>query len=201
MKKTLSTLALLSVLSACSSAPLPNLPAQGLLPLQAQNVQLQGGADSLPVHLNIKQAEIEVRTAELNRQFEHILKLSEEKRLRNPVIQPLEGSSLEVAGRVKAAQLLPEVSFKVTGNLQAMPNNVIRFSPTDIRVVGIPVKSLLDILGLELSNIAKFKDRWGRVVQSGNDIDLVIEKFTTDAVIEGQIKTIRTSGSGISVIF
>ena len=108
---------------------------------------------------------------------------------------------MQLIGRIKPAALIPELGFKVVGELQARPGNVIRFHPIDIRVVGIPVKSLMDILGLELGNLAKFKDAWGRVVQSGNDIDLVLQKFTSDAIIEGQIKQIATDSTGITVIF
>lgn len=187
-------------LSACGapslSAPLAAAPPR---PVQAQRVQAQLEG-SPPVRLQIKQAEIAVSTAELNTQLKAILKLSNEQRLRNPVLSA-DGEGLQLVGKVKAARFLPEVSFSVQGTLSALPGNIIRFSPQDIRVVGIPVKQLMDVIGLELANLAKFKDRWGRVVQSGNDIDLIIEKFTSDAIIEGQIKEVRPESSGITVFF
>ncbi|MGV3525282.1 MAG: hypothetical protein ACO1RX_13710 [Candidatus Sericytochromatia bacterium] len=194
----------LLALSACAapSALPPTQVSRPLISAQSQMAPQASGPDSLPVHLRIQRAEIEVSSTELNRQFKHILSLSNEQRLREPVLRSLDANQgLELVGRVKAANWLPEVSFRVSGTLGARPGNVLRFSPTDIRVVGLPVKSLLDLIGVELSNIAKFKDRWGRVVQSGNDIDLIIEKFTQDAVIEGQIREVRTSASGVMVVF
>lgn len=197
-KETFLALGLALSLSACGA------PAVGLSPaapqiLQAQQLQAQLEG-SPPVHLQIKQAEIAVSEAELNKQFKAILELSNEQRLRETLMST-DANGLKLAGKVKAARYLPEVSFSVQGNLAALPGNVIRFSPQDIRVVGIPVKQLMDVIGLELANIAKFKDRWGRVVQSGNDIDLIIEKFTNDAIIEGQIKQVRPDETGITVFF
>ena len=57
------------------------------------------------------------------------------------------------------------------------------------------------ILALELANLVKFEDQWGRVVQSGNDIDLIIQKFTSDAVIEGQIREVQAEAESLLVVF
>jgi len=153
------------------------------------------------VHLQIRQAHIGLSVAELNKQFLSILALSNEQRIRQPVLRTLPPNQLALTGRIKAASYVPEVSFSVTGTLQARPGNVIRFSPTDIRVVGIPFKQVMDILGLELANLAKFEDQWGRVVQSGNDIDLIIQKFTSDAIIEGQIREVQAEAENLVVVF
>lgn len=193
------SLVTLASLSACGAPTAPVGP-RALVAQASVNAPVAEPV-APPVRLRIKRAEIEVSGAELNKQFLSILELSNEKRLRQCVLSPLEGSSLQLAGKVKPFSYSPEIPFKVTGDLKAMPGNVLRFTPTDIRVVGIPFKGLMDLIGLELSNLAKFKDRWGRVVQSGNDIDLVIEKFTKDAIIEGQIKETRTGASGVTVIF
>ncbi|HEY9844014.1 MAG TPA: hypothetical protein V6D23_26320 [Candidatus Obscuribacterales bacterium] len=195
----LAALTLVSI-SACGAPN--NLPVgpRALVAAQATAPQ-PNGPEMPPVHLRIKRAEIEVSGQELNAQFKSILELSNEKRLRETVMTPLDGHSLQLVGKVKPFSYSPELPFKVTGDLKALPGNVLRFTPTDIRVVGIPFKGMMDILGIELSNLAKFKDRWGRIVQNGNDIDLVIEKFTNDAIIEGQIKEARTAASGVTVFF
>lgn len=188
----LTTLTLLT-LAGCGT---PGLPVSTRLTSQATTAPVMP-----PVHLRVKQAVIEVAAQELDTQFKSILALSDEKRLTQTVLTPLDGHSLQLTGRVKAAGWVPEVPFSVKGDLTVQPHNVLRFTPTDIRVAGIPFKGMMDILGIELANIAKFKDRWGRIVQSGNDIDLVIEKFTSDAVIEGVIQDVRTAASGVTVIF
>lgn len=191
-------LASLTLTTACQ--------AQGTLPLQSiapqSLVQTQSAqAESPPVRLTIKRAEIAVSATELNKQFQSILTLSNEKRLKNAVLTPVPGGKLMSKGRVKAKSYLPEVSFELEGSLQALPGNRIRFSPEKIKVAGIPVKSLMDAIGLELSNIAKFKDSFGRIEQKGNDIDLIVQRFTKDAIIDGQIKHIQTTPQELVVIF
>ncbi|MBF2054958.1 MAG: hypothetical protein IGS03_16040 [Candidatus Sericytochromatia bacterium] len=205
MRQRILPLILALGLSACAANPLPNAP-MGTLQRPAvvalnQSVAATAGPDSPPVRLQIRQAQIGLSTAELNKQFLSILALSEEERIREPVLRSLPPNQLGLSGRIKAARYLPEVSFSVTGTLQALPGNVIRFSPTDIRVIGIPFKQIMDILGLELANLAKFKDQWGRVVQNGNDIDLIIQKFTSDAIIEGQIRSVQAEAEGLLVVF
>ena len=192
-------------LSACATPLNAQLPVRqsAVAAVQAHSaaaIPAQQGPESPPVRLQIRRAEIAVTQETLNQQFKAILELSNEKRLREAVITTGD-NALNMTGKVKAARFLPEVPFSVRGELTARPGNVIRFSPTDIRVVGIPLKRMMDIVGLELANLAKFKDRWGRVVQSGNDIDLIIEKFTSDAIIEGQIKEVRPDAEGITVFF
>lgn len=202
--RPLLTASLLLSLTACGAPASLPVGARITNQVAAQapsSVANPAGPSMPPVHLRVKQAVIEVAAQELDQQFKSILALSDEKRLTETVLTPLEGHSLKLAGKVKPVSWVPAVPFAVTGDLLAQPGNVLRFTPTDIRVVGIPFKGMMDILGIELSNLAKFKDRWGRIVQSGNDIDLVIEKFTSDAVIEGAIKETRTSASGVTVIF
>lgn len=185
--------------TACGSSPAPTLPNSSAV--RSFNTT-PPAAPSLPkIHLRIKQAEIEVPTADLNQQFQSILALSEEKRLRNVVLTTLQGAGIHANGRVKANSWLPEVSFRIEGSLSVRPGNVIRYQADRVIVAGIPITTVLDVFGLELANLAKFKDRFGRIVQNGNATDLIVEKFTTDAIIEGQMQQIRSTPQGITVIF
>jgi hypothetical protein len=154
-----------------------------------------------PVRLRIKQADIEISSAELNKQFQSILALSNEKRLKETVLSTPPGNSLVAKGKLVMPEFLPDIPFQMTGSLSVRPGNVIRYEATDIRVVGIPVKGLLDIFGVELANLAKFKDRFGRIEQQGNAFNLIVEKFTKDAIIEGQMTRITSTGNGLNVIF
>lgn len=197
-----SVLFLLSVLislsTACSHSVAP--PVASVSPV----LQAQTRAEvpsTPPLRLRIRQAEFEIASTELNRQFQSILALSQEKRLKDTVITPIPHTQLQIRGKLDASQYLPDIPFQITGELRVRPGNIIRFEAQDIRVVGIPVKGLLDILGLELANLAKLKDRFGRIEQQGNAFDLIVEKFTRDAIIEGDIKKISTSISGIQVYF
>lgn len=190
--------ALINLSSSCSTQSPPNF---SLTPASLRSQANTPAPQSPPIHLRIKQAEFEISSAELNRQFQSILALSNEKRLKETTITPLPQAQLQTRGKLDTSQYLPDIPFQISGSLSVRPGNVIRFEANDIRVVGIPVKGLLDIFGVELANIAKFKDRFGRIEQQGNAFHLITEKFTQDAVIEGEIKKITASPAGIQVFF
>lgn len=165
------------------------------------NSSAPNAPEAPPVRLKIKQADIEISTAELNKQFQSILALSNEKRLKDTVLSTPPGNALVAKGKLAMPEYLPDIPFQITGALSVRPGNVIRYEATDIRVVGIPVKGLLDVFGVELANLAKFKDRFGRIEQQGNAFHLIVEKFTKDAIIEGQMTRISSNGNGLNVIF
>lgn len=193
-----SSLITLSV--SCSAiAPMAVQSPAGVRSLANQTAP--SAPEAPPVRLRIKQADIEISSAELNKQFQSILALSNEKRLKETVLSAPPGNSLVAKGKLVMPEFLPDIPFQMTGSLSVRPGNVIRYEATDIRVVGIPVKGLLDIFGVELANLAKFKDRFGRIEQQGNAFNLIVEKFTKDAIIEGQMTRITSTGNGLNVIF
>ncbi|MGE3728362.1 MAG: hypothetical protein AB7I41_22625 [Candidatus Sericytochromatia bacterium] len=191
---------LLSVSVSCSSvSPVALQVPNGVRALA--NPTAPAAPEAPPIRLKIKQADIEISSAELNKQFQSILALSNEKRLKETVLSTPPGNSLVAKGKLAMPEFLPDIPFQITGSLSVRPGNVIRYEATDIRVVGIPVKGLLDVFGVELSNLAKFKDRFGRIEQQGNAFHLIVEKFTKDAIIEGQMTRISSTGNGLNVIF
>lgn len=194
----LSSLLGLSV--SCSSvSPTAIQSPAGVRALAAQTAPT--APETPPIRLKIKQADIEISAVELNKQFQSILAISNEKRLKETVLSTPPGNTLVAKGKLVMPEFLPDIPFQMTGALSVRPGNVIRYEATDIRVVGIPVKGLLDIFGVELSNLAKFKDRFGRIEQQGNAFNLIVEKFTKDAIIEGQMTRISSTGNGLNVIF
>jgi hypothetical protein len=196
--RSLSTWLVCSVifhlLTACAT-PSPAL-------LSAPTVRaLAAPLEAPPVRLRIRQAEIEMSSAELNRQFQSILALSNEKRIKNALLSTLSGGRLEARGQLDLSEYVPDIPFQITGSLSVRPGNQIRYEATDVRVAGIPVKRVLDVFGVELANIAKFKDRFGRIEQQGNAFHLIVEKFTPGAVIEGEMKRVSTAENSLTVFF
>ncbi len=204
-KKLLYTSAVLTVLSFSTSCAqnISTAPPQ----IVAQSVKL--AKDEQPVapkiRLKIKKAEIDVAEQDLNIQLNSILSLSNEKRLQETKMHLLPNNMVKVEGII--VQKLPLIEkplrlpFTVEGPLTVMPKNVIKFEAAKVKVASIPVKALMDVIGLELTNITKFKDNVGRIELSGNNIMLVVEKFTNDAIIEGQIKSLQTGDKVLTVFF
>ncbi|MFN8673341.1 MAG: hypothetical protein U0457_14815 [Candidatus Sericytochromatia bacterium] len=205
MKKylTITLLLSLNILSCTAPNNLPN-------PVVSENTTISSkenlSSPSLPkVTLKIKKAEIDVSEADLNKQFKSILELSDEKRIQETNITVLPNNIIKTTGKI--VQKLPlvtdtvKIPFTIEGKLSVQPKNIIKFEPTSIKIIGIPVKSLMDVLGVELANFAKFKDTYGRIELSGNNILMIVEKFSNDAIIDGSLKNIQTSDKTITIIF
>lgn len=207
MKKIIST-ALLIMATSCAVPNDLNNPSQKFLEppslTQTQNVSKQDA--TLPkIRLKINQADIEVSEDDLNKQLKAILELSDEKRIKDTKMSIKTGSKIEANGiieqKVPLTSKTIKVPFWIEGNLSVLPKNTIKFEIAKVKIAGIPVKTLMDVLGLELANFTKFKDQYGRIELSNNSFLLIIDKFTDDAIIDGQIKRVETKEKSLKVIF
>lgn len=206
MKKTFS-IALLIIATSCAVPADLNNPSDKFLE-QPSFTQIQNNKQeaSLPkIKLKINQADIDISEDDLNKQLEAILSLSDEKRIKDIKMSIKSGNKIEANGIIE--QKIPltnktmKIPFWIEGSLSTLPKNTIKFEIIKVKIAGIPVKTLMDVLGLELSNLTKFKDKYGRIELSNNSFLLIIDKFTEDAIIDGQIKRVETKDKLLKVIF
>jgi hypothetical protein len=207
-KKKLQALAVASIISFSAGCATPaNLSA---VPVTQTSLAVNASSDdNAPVapkiHIKIKKAEMEVSEEDLNIQFKSILELSDEKRIQNATLTILPNSRIRADGTI--VQKLPLISnplrlpFTVEGPLSIYGKNVIKFDAEKVKVANIPVKAFLDTFGLELANFTKFKDHFGRIELKGNSFLLIVEKFTDDAIIDGQMKSVVSGDKALTVIF
>jgi hypothetical protein len=207
MKKTIGTFLLL-IATSCAVPNDLNNPSQKFLEppalSQVQNVTKQDA--TLPkIKLKINQADIDVSEDDLNMQLKAILDFSDEKRIKDTKLFVKPGNKIEANGTIE--QKVPmtnktmKVPFWIEGNLSVLPKNTIKFEIVKVKIAGISVKTLMDVLGIELSNITKFKDKYGRIELVNNSFLLIIDKFTDDAIIDGQIKKVETKEKSLKIIF
>jgi len=208
MKKVISTL-LLVMATSCAVPNDLNNPSQKFLEpsalTQTQNVTKQDA--TLPkIRLKINQADIDVTEDDLNKQLKAILELSNEKRIKDTKMTIKTGNKIEANGIIEqkvplTSEKTMKVPFWIEGSLSVLPKNTIKFEMVKVKIANIPVKTLMDVLGLELANFTKFKDQYGRIELSGNSFLLILDKFTDDAIIDGQIKKVETRDKFLKVIF
>lgn len=199
----LLTITLLAFNYSCAAGPNISTVAPELEKEYQQQVKAKAEAPTIPkLHLKINKAEIEVPEQDLDLQLKTILAASEDKKIQEAKLSVLPNGKMKIEGKLvffdgKAIKL----PFVIEGTLSAQPKNVIKFEPTTITLSGVPVKKLMDILGVELANIIKFKDSIGRIELSGNSFLMIIEKFSDQAIIEGQIKAVSTGNKSLIVTF
>jgi hypothetical protein len=177
--------------------------------IEAQNNkqnEIKSDQPDLPkLRLKINKAEIQIAEADLEKQLKAIMEASGEKKIEDIKLSLTGNKGMKIEGiylqKIPLATKPVRLPFIVEGILSVQPNNIIKMDVSKIKIATISVKAFMDILGLELANFLKFKDSIGRIEVSGNSFLMIIEKFSDEAIIEGQIKTVMTEDKLLTVIF
>lgn len=173
--------------------------------LATQPVVTEVGPTSPKLRIKLKQTEIEIAEQDLNNQINAIFDASENKKIKDVKVSIISDNKVTSEGYY--LQNLPltskplSIPFSTEGSIKIQPNNIIEMEVSKIKVAGIPVKSLMDTLGIELSEVTGFKDNVGRVELKGNNFLFILEKFTNQSLINGQIKSIQTSDKKVKINF
>ena len=103
---------------------------------------------------------------------------------------------------IQTATLKKKIPVHTTleGDLSVTPEGDIRFHPTKIKAGDLPVKGLLDLFDVELSEVIKTQESRGvRVVD--NDLILDPERLLPPPRIRGRVTGVRIEGDRIVQIF
>jgi hypothetical protein len=109
--------------------------------------------------------------------------------VRNVSLSIAEGK-VHVKGRLRKGI---EVPFSMSATIGVTSDGRIQLHATSLKAIGIPVKGMLDLFGLELENLMKLPA--GRGIKSEGD-DLLLDPFAMlpPPVTEGRVKNVRIVG-------
>jgi hypothetical protein len=96
---------------------------------------------------------------------------------------------LKVKGRLKDKGGIP---FETDGALVATPDGKLRLHADKVRALKIPVKGLMDALGIEVDNVIKSGKVPG-LMADGNDLIFDLEQILPAPHIEGSVKNVRVA--------
>jgi hypothetical protein len=117
---------------------------------------------------------------------------------------PVKDVEIEIAGNHlrQAATLRKKIPVRATieGEVSATPEGDIRLHPVSIKAGKVPVKGLLDLFGVELSEVMKTDDRRG-VRAEGDDLFLDPEKLLPPPRIKGKVTAVRLEKGRIVQVF
>lgn len=117
---------------------------------------------------------------------------------------PLKDISITVdRGKLKVKGKLHskgDVGFETEGTLSVTPEGKIRLHADKIRALHLPVKGLLDLLGIEISNLIK-TDKLHGVRAEKDDLILDPEQILPPPHIQGQVTAVVLRGNEIVQIF
>ena len=106
-------------------------------------------------------------------------------------------------GRIKLTGKLHKlvtVPFEIVGELSATPEGKIKLHPTSIKALGVPVKGLLDLFDIELSELIKANEERGVKIVD-DDLILDPELIIPPPEIRGKITAVRVEGDEVVQFF
>jgi hypothetical protein len=111
--------------------------------------------------------------------------------------------STDSEGRLRQKGVLDKainLPFDVRGGVEATPDGRIRMRAAKVRSLGVPVKPLMKIFGVEMDDLVKVKPGHG-VTVDGNDLILDPEQLVPPPLIRGKVTSVRLMDGGIVQTF
>jgi len=93
-----------------------------------------------------------------------------------------------------------DVSFETTGTLSADPDGRIRVHADHVKAAHLPVKGLMDLLGLDLAGLIDTKKIRGTAIEK-DDLILDADQILPAPHIQGKVAAVRIQGSDIVLTF
>lgn len=108
-----------------------------------------------------------------------------------------EGGTLKIKGQLHSKADLP---FETDGTVSATPDGKIRLHATKIKAAKVPVKGVMDLLGLKIQNLISTKKVSG-VQAEGDDLVLDATEILPPPKITGRVTQVRVQGNDIIETF
>jgi hypothetical protein len=108
-----------------------------------------------------------------------------------------EGNSLKVKGKLHSKG---DISFETVGTLSATPEGQIRIHAEKVKAAHLPVKGLMDLLGLKIADLINTKKVRG-VRSEENDLILDPQQILPPPHIKGRITAVHIQGNEIVQVF
>ena len=93
-----------------------------------------------------------------------------------------------------------DIPFKTKGTVEATPDGKIRVHAKSIKSLGLPVKPLMKLLGLEMDDMLKVEPGHGLTVDD-NDFIIDPQQMLPPPRMQGRITSVRIEGDQIVQVF
>jgi hypothetical protein len=171
--------------------------------LQLRGTLVPVRQDSLPIfddsrsfNLEISSADINMTTDSLANVLNQYVFAASDAPLKGLSITA-EGNSLKVKGKLHAKG---DISFETVGTISATPEGQIRIHAEKVKAAHLPVKGLMELLGLKIADLINTKKVRG-VRSEENDLILDPEQILPPPHIEGRITAVRIQGNQIVQVY
>jgi len=152
--------------------------------------------DAQSFSLEMKYAEIAISAGSLANVLNQNVFPAPDAPLKRLVITT-EGQTLKIKGQLHSKGDLP---FETEGTLSPTPDGKIRLHATRIKAAKLPVKGLMDLVGLKIQSLINTKKISGVQVEA-DDLILDPTEILPSPKIRGRVTQVRVQGDNIIEIF
>ena len=146
--------------------------------------------------LAINSADISMRTDSLTHVLNQYVFSAPDSPIKDIAVA-IQGSLLKVKGKLRSKG---DVPFETEGNVGATQDGQIRIQARKIKAVKVPVKGLMDLLGLKLANLINTKGVAG-VRVDGDNLVLDPQQIFPPPHIQGWVTGVRLGNGEIVLTF
>lgn len=105
---------------------------------------------------------------------------------------------ITITGKMKQAGL--KVPFEMSGAMHSTPDGLMELTPDKIKTAGLPVKGLLDFVGLETAKLINVNEQRGMKLV-GNAIVLNPAKLFPPPVMQGRVTRVECNNDALNIFF
>jgi hypothetical protein len=140
--------------------------------------------------VKLRAADISMDVASLNALLRQSLATQPASPIKDVTIS-LEDGALKATGKLHKGVWVP---FSMTASVSGSPDGSIRLHATKLKAVGVPVKGLLDLLGLDVASLMKMPPGSG-LRADGDDLLMDPTALLPPPRMEGKVKAVSISGN------
>jgi len=165
-----------------------------LVPTKAGTIVFFDDKNSFNLHLNY--AEISISCSALAQVLNENVFSSSDSPIKNLSIES-KNNQLIMKGKLPQKA---NVAFETTGRLSANPDGRIRVHSDHVKAAHLPVKGLMDLLGIDIASLIDTKKIHGVTVEK-DDLILDSEQILPAPHIKGKVAAVRIRGNDIVLTF
>jgi hypothetical protein len=153
-----------------------------------------------PIFDDPKSYTLRLRTADLGMDGASLTNLLQQALKAHPsplrdVRVTIENGELHAAGKLQKGVPVP---FSMTATVSAAPDGSMRLHATKLKAVGVPVKGLLDLLGLDMAALMKMPPGSG-MRADGDDLLMDTAAMLPPPQTEGKLQRVVVTGNRLSM--
>lgn len=168
---------------------------QGLLaPVKSEGLVVFDDKNSF--NLQLTAAEISISCAALAEVLNENVFSSKDSPIKNVSIES-KGNQLYIRGKLPQRA---DIVFETVGTLSAEPDGRIRLHSEHVKAAHLPVKGLMDLLGIDIARVIDARKIRGVAVEK-DDLILDPEQILPAPHIRGKVTSVRLQGDDIVQVF